>query len=111
MNNNYVRVNAGSDTVPRHYVVDKDKADSFVKEFKKQEQKTSVITNTAFFGSILVGTGLGFFATKNIGNSFWRWVLNCACGVGGGLASYTLTGNFAQKTEDKVLKKFGAQKG
>ena len=110
-NNNYVKINVGDDITPRHYVVNKDKADTFVKEFKKQEQKTSIITNTAFFGSILAGTGLGLLATKNISSTFFRYTLNCLCGVAGGLASYVLTGNLAQKSQDKVVKKFGAQKG
>jgi hypothetical protein len=109
MNTNYVRINLGDDNTQRYYVVKKDKADSFTSAYKKQAQKTSILTNTVFLGSILGGTFLSLYATRSIKSSLLRWVLNCAGGVAAGMASLPLTGKYAKAKEDKIVAKYGAR--
>ena len=109
LNTSYVRLNLGDDDIPRYYVVKKDKADSFSKEYKKQSTKTSILTNTAFLGSIMTGTFLSMLATKSIKNAFARYAINCAGGIAAGLASLPITGKIAKRKEDKIVLKYGAK--
>ena len=109
-NKNYVRVNLGDDIAPRYYIVDETKADEFVKEFKKQSKKTSIITNTSFFGSLFVGTVLTAFGSKNVKNDFLRYTINCAGGLAAGIASYIITGKYALNKQSVIEQKYNVTK-
>ena len=107
----YVKVNASTnENVPRYYVVPQQNADSFRKNFHKQEHKINILTNTLFFSSIFAGVIGMMFATRNIKNSFIRFTLNAAGGVALGLGSFVLCGKYALKEQVKLENKYGAVK-
>ena len=105
----YVKVNPSiNDSVPRYYAVPKKNADVFVKDFKHQAHKISIMTNTVFFTSIFAGIIGAMFATKNIKMAPIRFTLNALGGVALGMGSFMLCGKYAEKEQTKLEHKYGA---
>lgn len=109
ISSNYVKVNVAPEGArPLNYAVPEDKKDEFKNAFAKHTKKTSIITNTAFIGSIFAGTTAMLFLTRKIKSSFARYALNCLGGIGAGMGTYTICGNIAKNKQEKLVKKFKA---
>ena len=105
---NLTIVNADSNN-PRYYMLPKQNADNFVKDFSMQKHKTNILTNATFFSSIIAGVIGMAFATSKIKNSFIRFTLNAAGGVALGIGAFSACGVYAENRQKEIEKKYHAR--
>lgn len=104
IDNNSVQVDISSkNSRTRFYQVPKNNADNFIKQYKKQDKKASLITNTAFGAAILVGVFGANALTKKMNNKLLKFVLNTAAGVGCAIAAIFGSGKYIQNQQNKII--------
>ncbi len=104
IDNNSVQIDISSkNSRTRFYQVPKNNADNFIKQYKKQDKKASLITNTAFGAAILVGVFGANALTKKMNNKLLKFVLNTAAGVGCAIAAIFGSGKYIQNQQNKII--------
>ena len=109
LDNNYVQVDVTSKkTEPRYYKVPESKADEFCKEFTKTDKKMSILSDTSFVISTLLGCAIISILARKLGGAA-RIALGILGGVGLGFTSEMISANTMVKKYEQLLKKHDAE--
>lgn len=109
--NNYVQVDITAKKSPtRYYKVPVQNADKFASEYKKQDKKITIATNTFFGIGVLAGTIIASTITKKLSKSkILQYLVGTLGGIGGAIGSVFLSGDYIEKKQNKLLKEYGAK--
>ena len=112
LDNNFVQVEMKAPKSERisYYKVPTNKADAFITEYKKNDKKSSIITNTAFVGAIFGGVLVANSFTKKLKNKVLAWLINTGAGILGATGAVILSSSYLEKSQNKIMEKFQAQK-
>ena len=109
LDNNYVQVDVTSKkTNPRYYRVPESKADKFCKDFTKTDKRMSIISDTSFVVSTLIGCALISLITKKL-SGIARVTLGILGGISLGFASEMFSANMMVKKYQELLKTHQAE--
>ncbi len=109
LDNNYVQVDVTSKkTNPRYYRVPESKADQFCKDFTKTDKRMSIISDTSFVVSTLIGCALISLITKKL-SGIARVTLGILGGISLGFASEMFSANMMVKKYQELLKTHQAE--
>ncbi len=108
LDNNNVRVEVSGKKIPtRYFKVPENKADSFCRNFEKNDRNTGYIT-----GGIIIGAVLGVCTAANIllqkTTPIVRRSVGLAAGVATTIGAMYATAPLTVKREDNLLKEFNA---
>lgn len=110
LDKNYVQVDVSSKKSPtRYFKVPAQNADKFASQYKKQDKKISIFTNTLFGGSLIAGVIIAYKLTEKIKNGALRFAIGTAGGIAGATASLFASTKYIESRQDKLLKNFGAK--
>ena len=111
LDNNFVQVDITSKNAnPKYYKVPAKTADSFMKTYKKQEQKSLMISNVSFALSCVTGCFLTNALTKKfIKSAFAKYTVNTLGGIALSIATMLGVGNMLSSQKQNMLQKHGAQ--
>lgn len=93
----------------RYFELPTQNADSFAKEYKKQDKNSSTISNIAFGLSIFAGVMLAKAMTKNITDKTMQFLIGAVGGILGASSSSILCDKYLEHKQNSMIKKFGAQ--
>lgn len=93
----------------RYFKLPTQNADSFAKEYKKQDKNSSTISNIAFGLSIFAGVMLAKAMTKNITDKTMQFLIGAVGGILGASSSSILCDKYLEHKQNSMIKKFGAQ--
>lgn len=102
-NNVQIEISSRKGENKRFFAVPENKADSFIKNYKKLDKKNSLVANSAFMGGIFAGILAASTATRKIKHTALRWGLNLAGGIIGAGASIVGTSKYMLNQQDKLL--------
>ena len=109
LDNNYVQVDVTSKkTDPRYYKVPESKADQFCKDFTKTDKRMSIISDTSFVVSTLIGCAILSLVTRKL-SGIARIVLGILGGLSLGFASEMISANTMVKKYQQLLKTYQAE--
>ena len=109
LDNNYVQVDVTSKkTKPRYYKVPEAKADQFCKDFTKTDKRMSIISDTSFVVSTLIGCALISVIARKL-NGIARVTLGILGGISLGFASEMFSANMMVKKYQELLKTHQAE--
>ncbi len=109
LDNNYVQVDVTSKkTNPRYYRVPESKADQFCKDFTKTDKRMSIVSDTSFVVSTLIGCGVLSLVTRKL-SGITRVVLGILGGISLGFASEMISANTMVKKYQQLLKTYQAE--
>ena len=94
---------------PRYFQVPKQNAAAFCDNFKKQDKRNSIITNTAFALSTLGGVIITSLFTKNIKKTVLKYIINTLGGIAGASASVYFGADYISNKQTELLKKYQAK--
>lgn len=110
LDDKYVQVDATSKNIaPRHFRVENQYVDSFVKEYPQFDKKAGRKSDIIFFASFFTGFLGASILTKKLANQAVKIATNFASAAACGLGCYYLTSKLELKNHDKFLAQHHAQ--
>lgn len=94
--------------IKKSFGMPSEMTDSFCKNFEKKEKTYSIITNTSFVGSAILGTYLTSLLTRKIKNDALKFMVNCLGGVASIVTAIVLSSNYIMKNQNDFLKQHHA---
>lgn len=110
LGNNYVQVDVQSSKAEtRYFKVPKNKADIFCSQYIKRDKRDSLISNTAFIGSTLIGCLGAALLTQKLKSTSLRITTGILAGIGSAVGANIATTKIMSPKHQEFVKSFGAQ--
>ena len=94
--------------IPRCYKVPQDKTDSFQQEYKKNQKKSSWITNGLMLFGIIKLIIPVYFLTRKLQNNTLKTIIGVSAGLVGGFIGTKIGNKIEAKNHTSLLKKYRA---
>ena len=90
------------------YRVPHQKADAFISESQKFDNKANKIRVGAVILGILGGTFGSHFCTKKMDSNIFKFLINSAAGISGAMLMDSLSGEYLSSEQNKIKSRYNA---
>jgi len=108
-NNVQVQISTARAENKRFYAVPENKADTFIKNYKKVDKRNSIVANGGLFAGIFAGILAANAVTRTLKSTALKWILNMTAGIIGAGLSIVGSSKYMSNQYNKLLQAHNAK--